>query len=125
MENLRGDEAEVERSAGPRHWTRAKRAQVLREYRASGLTQEKFAGQAGIRIGTLRAWIYKQPTAEGDAAGGFAPVRIVDRSGPGTGTTRGAVTVRWPQGIEVEIAVDLGGAGVERLVRELLTPCLR
>jgi len=125
MENLRSDETEVERRAGRRRWTRAKRAQVLQEYRASGLTQEKFAEQAGLRIGTLRAWIYKQPTAGGDAPGGFAPVRIVDRSGPSTMTTRGAVTVRWPQGIEVEIAVDLDGAGVERLVRELLTPCLR
>ena len=89
MENLRSDEAEVEQRAGCRRWTRAKRAQVLREYRASGLTQEKFAEQAGIRIGTLRAWIYKPPTAGGDAPGGFAPVRIVDRSGPSTGTTRG------------------------------------
>ena len=125
MENLRSDEAEVEGRAGRRRWTRAKRAQVLRAYRASGLTQEKFAGQAGIKIGTLRAWIYKQPTAGGDEPGGFAPVRIVGGAGPSTRTTRGAVTVRWPQGIEVEIAVDLDGAGVERLVRELLTPCLR
>jgi transposase-like protein len=125
MENLRSDEAEVERRAGRRRWTRAKRVQVLREYRASGLTQEKFAGQAGIKVGTLRAWIYKAPTAGGDEPGGFAPVRIVDGSEPSPMTTRGAVTVRWPQGMEVEIAVDLDGAGVERLVRELLTPCLR
>ena len=104
----------------------AERAHWLSEYRASGLTQEKFAARAGLKVGTLRAWIYKRRRPVNDQRGHFAPVRIVGGAGPGpTTTTRGAVTVRWPQGIEVEIAVELDGAGVGRLVRELLKPCLR
>lgn len=104
--------------------SRAERVEVLRAYRASGLTQEQFARQAGIKLGTLRGWIYKQPGLGREAPGGFAPVRIVG----GTRTnqpTRGAVTVRWPQGLEVEIAVELDRAGLEQLVQTLLAPCLR
>jgi hypothetical protein len=105
--------------------SKAERAQVLGEYRASGLTQEKFAAQAGINVGTLRGWIYKKrPAVGGEAPGHLAPVRIVGGARPGP-PTRGAVTVRWPQGIEVEIAVELDHTGIERLVRTLLAPCLR
>jgi hypothetical protein len=57
-----------------------------------------------------------------DQSGGFAPVRLIGARPMGS---RRAVTVRWPQGVEVEVAVDLDGSGVVRLVRELLAPCLR
>ena len=123
MDKRRNGETESKRHArGP--WTAAERVQWLREYRASGKTQEEFAARAGIKVGTLRAWIYKRRSPAGDERGHLAPVRIVDGARP-VMTKRGAVTVRWPQGIEVEIAVDLDGTGVERLVRELLAPCLR
>lgn len=106
--------------------TQAQRAQVLREYRTSGLTQAEFARQAGINLGTLRGWIYQRPVPGGEAPGPFAPVRLVGdgrvRSDP---PARGGVTVRWPQGIEVEMAVALDGAGIGRLIRTLLGPCLR
>ncbi len=104
--------------------SRTERAQVLSEYRASGLTQEKFAVQAGINLGTLRGWIYKVATVSREAPGHFAPVRLVGGARPNP-PTRGAVTGRWPQGIAVEIAVELDGAGVERLGRTLVAPCLR
>jgi len=94
---------------------------MLRDFRASGLSQVRFAAEHGVRIGTLRNWIYK-PSGVDEQSGGFAPVRIV---GAGSMGSRGAVTVRWPQGVEVELAVDLDGSGVVRLVRELLAPCLR
>lgn len=122
MDKPRGGETRARRRGrGRRSW--AERAQLLGEYRASGLTQEQFAAQAGLKIGTLRAWIYKKRPAVSRAGGHFAPVRIVDAL-PVT-RSPGAVTVRWPQGIEVEIAVDLDGPGVGRLVRKLLAPCLR
>jgi hypothetical protein len=72
-------------------------------------------------VPTLRNWIYKPAVAD-DQSGGFAPVRIV---GARPIRSCGAITVRWPQGVEVEVAVDLDGSGVTRLVRELLAPCLR
>jgi hypothetical protein len=36
-----------------------------------------------------------------------------------------ALDPRLPQGMEVEFAIDTDGAGVERLVRTLMTPFLR
>ena len=104
--------------------SRADRERLLGAYRVSGLTQERFAAQSGIKVGTLRTWIYKRRAPAVAGSGNFAPVRIVEGSHPAT-NSRGAVTVRWPQGIEVEIAVDLDRAGVASLVRKLLGPCLR
>jgi len=101
----------------------AEREQLVGEYHNSGLTQEQFAAQAGLKIGTLRAWIYKKRPVASRPGGHFAPVRLVDTlpvaKSPGT------VTVRWPQGLEVEIAVRWDDTGALRLIRELVAPCLR
>jgi hypothetical protein len=99
--------------------SRIEQERLVAEYRASGLTQEGFAAQAGINIGTLRGWLYnKQRRSAGEEGGHFAPVRV-------SGARAGAVTLRWPQGMELEITTELDRAGVVSLVRELLTPCLR
>jgi hypothetical protein len=121
MDKPRGGKKRAGRSV---RVSRVERERLLGAYRASGLTQEKFAAQSGIKVGTLRTWIYKRRTPAVAGNGSFAPVRIVEGSHPAT-NSRGAVTVRWPQGIEVEIAVDLDRAGVASLVRKLLGPCLR
>ena len=104
--------------------SRADRERLLGAYRASGLTQERFAARSGIKVGTLRTWIYKRRSPAVADRGRFAPVRIVEGPHPAT-NSRGSVTVRWPQGIEVQIAMDLDRAGVAALVRKLLGPCLR
>lgn len=108
--------------ASRRRWTPTERTEALKAYRASALTQEAFALQAGLSVGTLRGWIYKLAAADSEE-GHLAPVRIV--AGASTATKRGAITVRWPQGIEVEIALELDGSSALQLVRELLRPCLR
>jgi len=107
-----------------RYRSLAERTVLLGEYRASGLTQEKFATRAGINLGTLRAWIYRKNPATPDGRSHFAPVRVVDDV-PAMTKSRGAVTVRWPQGVAVEIALDLDTHGALHLIRELLSPCLR
>jgi transposase-like protein len=104
-----------------RRWSRTEREQLLQDFRASGLTQVRFAAEHEVNVTTLRNWIYKPASAD-DQSGGFAPVQIVGARPIGS---RNAITVRWPQGVEVELAVDLDGSGVVRLVRELLAPCLR
>ena len=123
MDKLKGRGAKKSKAGGSRR-SRAERGQLLREYRASGQTQESFAARLGINVGTLRGWIYKQrPPAPADH-GPLTPVRIVGDVPPAKLTTRGAVTIRWPQGIEVEVAVALDDASAVRLVRKLLAPCL-
>lgn len=124
MDEPKGKGAKEDK-AGSNRRSRAERGQLLRKYRASGQTQESFAARMGISVGTLRGWIYKQRPPVGAKHGPMAPVRIVDDARPTKLTRRGTVTVRWPQGIEVEIAVELDDIGTLRLVRELLGPCLR
>ena len=124
MDETKGKGAQ-EGKAGSNRRSRAERGKLLREYRASGQTQEAFAARMGMNVGTLRGWIYKhRPPATADH-GSLAPVRIVGDPRRAKMATCGAVTIRWPQGLEVEVAVALDGAGTLRLVRELLAPCLR
>ena len=108
-------------AGGRRRWTSTERARWVREYRASGLSQEQFAEQRQLNVGTLRGWIYKRAAVDADA-GGFASVQVVGGPAP---RARGSVTVRWPHGVEVEVAVDLDEAGIMRVVRELVAPCSR
>jgi hypothetical protein len=101
--------------------TAAQREQILGDYRASGLTQERFAARHRINVATLRNWLYKPALSEA-LPGGLVPVQLV---GPRPASARSAVTMRWPQGVELELAVDLDGDGVVRLLRDLLGPCSR
>lgn len=122
---MQAETTEAEQRQGERAQRRVERARRVKEYRASGLTQAQFAAKSGLKVGTLRTWIYKKPASSRGEAGGFAPVRIIADKAQPTAKSRGLVTVRWPQGIEVELAVDLDGDGVQRLVCKLLAPCLR
>lgn len=105
-----------------RRWTSSERTQWVREYHASGLTQERFAAERQLNLGTLRGWIYKGTRESEAGVGTFASVQVV---GGGRQQGGGAVTVRWPTGMEVEVAATLDEGGVMRLVRELVAPCLR
>jgi len=49
--------------------------ELVKEYRASGLTQERFAKKARINVSVLRYW---QAKARRDAVGGTKPVRFVE-----------------------------------------------
>ena len=103
---------------GRRH-TPEEIAARLAEYRASGLTREEFAARAGLRPATLQNWHYR-PRPPAGRPQGPAFVRVpVPAARPGT------LTVRWPEGPAVELAVALDEAGIVRVVRGLLTltPC--
>jgi transposase-like protein len=82
--------------------SRTEREQLLKDFRANGLTQVRFAAEHGVKVTALRSWIYKAAGAD-DQSRGFAPVQIVGARPIGS---RDAITVRWPQGVEVELAVD-------------------
>lgn len=129
MEEPKDERTKEGKGDGQRR-THAERAQLLRDYKASGQTQAAFARRAGINVGTLRGWIYKRPArlSASQGQGRLAPVRIVNE--PRSATlpivpSRGAVTVRLPRGVEVELAVTLDLAGVAQLVRELTQSCSR
>lgn len=122
MKETKAGETELKGKRG-RHRTRGEREELVEAYRTSGQTQTGFAKVRGIKVATLRAWIYQRRAANHAEPGRIEPVRIVGGSLAGGTLARAAITVRWPQGIE--LAVELDAAGVERLGRELLAPCLR
>lgn len=81
------------------------RERYLAEYQASGLTQVQFAEQAGIKVETLRAWIYRGPTKQAPqerrraARSAFVEVRAAPAVGTGVELRIGALVVRssgWP-----------------------------
>lgn len=105
--------------SGRRRRTWQECEKLVQEYKESGLTQGRFAARAGVHIGTLRRWLTQKKERLGDKGSGqFTAVRL-------SGGKAGSVTLRLPQGIEVEIASELEGAEVASLVRELLHSCLR
>ena len=125
MKATKGGETEAEGKRG-RQRTRSEREQMVEAYRASGQTQAVFAHERGIKLTTLRTWIYRRRAVNDGEPGRIEPVRMVGGGFSGATRARSAITaltVRWPQGIE--FAVELDAARVERLVRELLAPCLR
>ena len=95
--------------------TRQECEKLVKEYKGSGLTQGQYAAREGIHIGTLRRWLSGR---KDKASSQFAQVRL-------NGARAGSVTLRWPQGIELEIATQLEGSEVTSLVRELVSSCLR
>ena len=118
-----GEEAETTRRVGGRR-SREEREHLLHEYHASGETPTQFAARvAGLKAGTLRLWLWQQRQRAGSQPARFAPVRIV--GGSPAAKEAGTITVRWPQGLEMEISHGADSVGARRLVRELVTPCLR
>lgn len=101
------------------------REKLLAEYRTSGLTQERFAAEEGINVGTLRGWLYQQSRRRREVGNRFAPVQVQGLGAGAMNSPSRTVTLRWPQGVEVEIKAELADAGMINLVRELLTVCSR
>ena len=123
MKETKAGETESEGKSA-RERKREEREQWVEAYRTSAQTQAEFAKEHGINLATLQGWIYKKWAVNHGRPGRIEPVRIVGGGLAGATRARGAaITVRWPQGIE--LAAELDAAGVERLVRELLAPCLR
>lgn len=120
MEKTNG-EGSKQRSRSRRH-TRAEIEAILARYRASGLAQAEFAGQAGLAPWTLRNWQsqlrHKRSAEPGGGEPSFASVQLRP-------VRAGTITVRWPHGVVVEIVVPLDETSVVRLVQNLVAPCSR
>lgn len=94
------------------HRTAAQRAQILTDYRRSGLTQKAFAAQAGIGCSTLTLWL-RQATA-GKSAGTptFVPVpNLLPIS-----RAAAAYRLQFPRGLTVEVAPGFEGEELSTLL---------
>lgn len=96
---------------------------IVGQFERSGLTQEAYAEQRGIPVGTLRSWIYRLRRERHDAARAestpILPVRVItstaplarqpDDAGPAAievavGT---ALTVRFPMGTAPTLIAEI------------------
>jgi transposase-like protein len=70
---------------------------IIQQYERSGLTQEAFADERGIPVGTIRSWIYKLRREREEAP--VLPVRVIASPAP---------TARRPDEEVSAIEVDVG-----------------
>ena len=95
------------RSMAKRTDAEERRATVA-AFRASGLGQAEFAEKRGLKVGTLRCWLY---ASRRESGGNASVARFID--------VTASVPVR-PQGGEAALVLRVGGAVVE--LRELPPP---
>jgi len=84
----------------------ARRAELVGEWRASGLTQAAFARREGINYTTFCSWVQERRRAVGGRAPAMRAVqpspgplvRFAEVSVPGAGTSAASLEVRLPDG---------------------------
>lgn len=88
---------------------------MVAEYERSRLTQEAFAKQRGIKVGTLRQWLYRR---ERTKAGGakeptFQEVSLGDLSS----SSSWAAEISWPQGPTIRLSGQSSPAWAGELIK--------
>lgn len=86
------------------------------EYRRSGLSQGQYAERAGVKLSSLRNWLYRREQRPAKP-GGLTAVEVTSAGQPMAGST---VTVRWPNGVQAEVALGADVAAMVRMIRELV-----
>jgi hypothetical protein len=101
-----------------RRRSQAQVAALVSDLRRSGLDHAAYAQKVGMKLGTLRSMMYRQRPERTRA--GFAAVQLTDTAPSGA-----VVTIRWPQGVAVDLPLALGEANLRSWLGEWLAPCLR
>jgi hypothetical protein len=55
---------------------------LIGQFERSGKTQDEFAAERGIPVGTLRSWIYKLKREQPENAAAILPVRVISSPSP-------------------------------------------
>jgi hypothetical protein len=93
--------------------------QVIGQYERSGKTQEAYAEERGIPVGTLRGWIHRLKREEEEQAGAILPVRVIGSRSPSAsrssndGEAVEVMLVRFGSGAASELIVEV----IDRLRR--------
>lgn len=98
-----------------RRYSQEERKRLVAEYRESGLTQEAFAEERGINVGTFRQWLYRRdrtPVAKGNQAGGFAEIAL-DGFSPWT------AEIDLPQGARLRLSAHASPRWAGELIKTL------
>jgi len=100
------------------------RVQIVRQFESSGLTQEAYAEQRGIPVGTLRAWIYKL-RREGKGTP-LLPVRVIASIAPGARQPEdgaGGIEIDVGEALRVRLPSGTSMAMVAELIARLRARC--
>lgn len=121
-----GDEEPRDRK-GRRRLTRERRAEVVKEYEASGLTQAEFARRAGLNATTFAHWVQRSrreakaiaPAAEPVAmTPRFVEVQATAPAAPVVATVSAArLSVSFPDGVVVRGSDPVALAALVRALR--------
>ena len=98
---------------------------IVQQCEKSGLTQEAYARQRGIPVGTLRSWIYKIRHAEAEGAS-LLPVRMVASTPPLAGQTvaeAGTIEVDVGESVRLRFPVCTAPAVIAEVVLRLRARC--
>ena len=83
----------------------------IERYRQSGQSARAFASTHGLRVDTLRGWLYRRRKRAKDLGGAMIPVKVIDSpEGPA------GVTLRLPCGIEVEFGAAVTVSTLKELI---------
>ena len=94
-------------------------------FKKSGLTQDAYARQRGIPVGTLRAWIYRLRRADEDDAQ-ILPVRVIASTAPTArqwGDEAGGIEVELGEPLRLRFSAGTPAAVVAEVVGRLRSRC--
>src|SRR4051812_3723135 len=98
--------------------------QVVRQFEQSGLTQEAFAEQRNIPVGTLRSWIYRL-RREGDDDAQILPVRVIPSTAPLTArpVEPAVIEVELDGRVRLRFPVDTAPSAIAEVVALVRARC--
>ena len=90
----------------------------IESYRQSGQSARAFALAHGLRVDTLRGWVYRRARRMKNPSTTMIPVRVTDSH-----EAAAAVTLRLPTGVEVEFRGPVLVATLQALIKSATRRC--
>ena len=100
-----------------RRHTPGQRDRILDAYQRGGLTQKKFAAQAGIGYSTLTFWLSKAATAKKSGRSSFVPVPNLFSAA----SVVPAYRLQFPRGVIVEVSPGFQSEELGALLKQVQT----
>jgi len=83
----------------------------IERYRQSGQNARVFAARHGLRVGTLRQWLYRRGNKARASGQAMVPVKLIDPP-----ENQPAVTLRLPGGVQVEFSAPVEVSVLRELI---------
>ncbi len=103
------------------HWTAARKAECLAQFRESGLSQREFAKKRKMPVGNLSRWLRKERAGNAAASREDGPLVEIPLATLGDGSAGAQpVMIHLPGGVRLEVAPGTDTAWLGRLLGGLL-----